>query len=84
MIDVKNLTKRYDNLLALDNINMEIAENEVFGLLGPNGAGKTTLIHILSTLLKPTAGKATVNGYDISTEQQKVQVQHRGCLSSPK
>ncbi|MGA8844821.1 MAG: ATP-binding cassette domain-containing protein [Nitrososphaeraceae archaeon] len=72
MIDVKNLTKKYDNLLALDNINMEIAENEVFGLLGPNGAGKTTLIHILSTLLKPTAGKATVNGYDISTEQQKV------------
>ena len=51
---------------------MEIAENEVFGLLGPNGAGKTTLIHILSTLLKPTAGKATVNGYDISTQQQKV------------
>ena len=72
MIDIKNLTKKYDNLLALDNINMEIAENEVFGLLGPNGAGKTTLIHILSTLLKPTAGKATVNGYDISTEQQKV------------
>jgi ABC-2 type transport system ATP-binding protein len=72
LIDVKNLTKKYDNLLALDNINMEIAENEVFGLLGPNGAGKTTLIHILSTLLKPTAGKATVNGYDISTEQQKV------------
>ena len=51
---------------------MKIAENEVYGLLGPNGAGKTTLIHILSTLLKPTAGKATVNGYDISTEQQKV------------
>ena len=72
MIDVKNLTKKYDNLLALDNINMKIAENEVYGLLGPNGAGKTTLIHILSTLLKPTAGKATVNGYDISTEQQKV------------
>jgi ABC-2 type transport system ATP-binding protein len=72
LIEVKNLTKKYDNLIALNNINLEIAENEVFGLLGPNGAGKTTLIHILSTLLKPTSGKATVNGYDISNEQQRV------------
>ena len=58
--------------MALDNINLKIADNEVFGLLGPNGAGKTTLLHILSTLLKATLGGATVNGYDISTEQQKV------------
>jgi ABC-2 type transport system ATP-binding protein len=72
LIEVKNLTKKYDSLIALDKINLEIAENEVFGLLGPNGAGKTTLIHILSTLLKPTSGNATVNGYDISSEQQKV------------
>ena len=72
MIEVKNLTKKYDSLIALDKINLEIAENEVFGLLGPNGAGKTTLIHILSTLLKPTSGNATVNGYDISSEKQKV------------
>ena len=76
MIEVKNLTKKYDNLFALDRINLDIEENEVFGLLGPNGAGKTTLIHILSTLLKPTFGTAKVNGYDISSEKQKV----RSCI----
>lgn len=72
MIKIRNLTKRYENLTAVDDINLEIAKGEVFGLLGPNGAGKTTVIHMLATLLKPTSGTAIVNGYDVVTEPGKV------------
>src|SRR3989454_4914287 len=72
LIHISNLTKRYDKLVAVNNLNLDIGENEVFGLLGPNGAGKTTLIHMLATLLRPTSGSATVNGFDIITEPSKV------------
>jgi ABC-2 type transport system ATP-binding protein len=72
LITIKNLSKRYENLTVVDNLNLTIDENEVFGLLGPNGAGKTTTIHILATLLKPTSGTAIVNGYDIMREASKV------------
>jgi ABC-2 type transport system ATP-binding protein len=72
LISIKNLVKTYDSLTAIDNVNLDIYDNEVFGLLGPNGAGKTTLIHILATLIKPTMGSASVNGYDIVKESSKV------------
>lgn len=72
MIKIHNLTKRYEKLIAVDNLNLDIGQNEVFGLLGPNGAGKTTLIHMLATLLRPTSGSATVNGFDIISESDKV------------
>jgi len=72
LIRIKNLVKTYENLTAIDNVNLDIYDNEVFGLLGPNGAGKTTLIHILATLIKPTSGNASVNGYDIVKESSKV------------
>lgn len=72
MIKIQNLTKRYQKLTAVDNLNLEIAKNEVFGLLGPNGAGKTTVIHMLATLLKPTSGTAIVNGYDIISDPSRV------------
>jgi ABC-2 type transport system ATP-binding protein len=72
LITIKNLSKRYEKLTVVDNLNLTIDENEVFGLLGPNGAGKTTTIHILATLLKPTSGTAIVNGYDIMREASKV------------
>lgn len=57
---------------ALDNISFAVEKGEIFGLLGPNGAGKTTLTKILATLLKPTDGHASVNGYDVDTEEDKV------------
>jgi ABC-2 type transport system ATP-binding protein len=72
MIKIKRLVKKYGDRIAVDNLTLDINENEVFGLLGSNGAGKTTTIHMLATLLKPSSGSATVNGYDIVQEPAKV------------
>lgn len=65
----KNLRKE---LVALQDINLEVRQGELFGLLGPNGAGKTTLIKILTTLLAPTSGRACVAGLDVAREPEKV------------
>ncbi|MBG80103.1 MAG: multidrug ABC transporter ATP-binding protein [Phycisphaerae bacterium] len=62
MIETVNLTKKYGELTALDNLNLEIEEGDCFGFIGPNGAGKTTTIKILATLLKPTWGEARIDG----------------------
>lgn len=65
MIKVENLTKKYRNIIAVNNLNLEIKKQEIFGFLGPNGAGKTTTIRILSTLTLPTSGSVYINGYDV-------------------
>ncbi len=65
-IEAQNLTRRFGDLIAVDHISFEVPQGEVFGFLGPNGAGKTTTISMLTTLLKPTEGSATVAGHDIS------------------
>ena len=65
MIQTINLTKRYGDLVALSNLNLEIEEGDCFGFIGPNGAGKTTCIKILATLLKPTWGEARINGLSV-------------------
>ena len=72
MIKIRGLTKKYGSHIAVDNLTLDIYENEVFGLLGSNGAGKTTTIHMLATLLKPSSGSATVNGYDIVSQPSRV------------
>jgi ABC-2 type transport system ATP-binding protein len=71
-IQVENLTKKFNGLVAVDNITFEVDTGELFGLLGPNGAGKTTTINILSTLLKKTSGSGTVGGFDISKNKDDV------------
>ena len=72
MIKVMNLTKRFRDFTAVDHISFEVSAGEIFGFLGPNGAGKTTAIMMLTTLLRPSDGKATVCGFDISKEQGKI------------
>jgi len=63
MISTENLTKQFDHTPAVENLTLEVHEGEVFGFLGPNGAGKTTTVRILTSLIRPTSGTATVNGY---------------------
>jgi ABC-2 type transport system ATP-binding protein len=64
MIKVNNLTKKFGDFTAVDNISFQVDQGEIFAFLGPNGAGKSTTIKILTTLVKPTSGKVTVNGFD--------------------
>lgn len=71
-IVVENLVKRFGPVEAVRGVSFTVARGEIFGFLGPNGAGKTTTIHILATLLKPTAGRATVASYDVVKEPDKV------------
>ena len=72
VIETHQLTKTYGSLKAVDTLDITVESGEIFGLLGPNGAGKTTTISMLCTILKPTSGSATVNGYDIVKEANKV------------
>jgi ABC-2 type transport system ATP-binding protein len=71
-IRVDQLTKRFNDLIAVDHISFEIEQGEIFGLLGPNGAGKTTTLSMLATMLKPTSGSAMVNGIDIEEDEDGV------------
>ncbi|MEI2664917.1 ABC transporter ATP-binding protein [Rossellomorea sp. LJF3] len=75
MIEIHNLSKRYGSFLALDNLNLSIGKGTVFGFVGQNGAGKSTTFSILATLLAPTSGTATVNGFNISKEPKLVRRQ---------
>lgn len=72
MIEVKNLTKKFNGFVAVDNISLSIEKGEICAFLGPNGAGKTTTIRMLTTLLKPTSGEIKINGYDPQKDQDKV------------
>lgn len=72
MIEVFNLTKKFKETIAVNNISFKVDEGTVFGLLGENGAGKTTTLRVLATMLKPTKGTAVINGYDIMEEPAEV------------
>ncbi len=71
-IRVEDLTKQFQDVTAVDHISFSVEEGELFGLLGPNGAGKTTTINMLSTLLKPTSGRAEVGGFDVARRRDDV------------
>jgi ABC-2 type transport system ATP-binding protein len=72
IIQVENLVKKFGELVAVDHISFNVTQGEIFGFLGPNGAGKTTTINILCTLARPTAGRATLNGFDVVRQQNQV------------
>jgi len=72
MIETRNLTKKYGNLTAVDDLNLIVKDGDIFGFIGPNGAGKTTTMRILVTLLEPTQGRAFVNGLDVRRHGKKV------------
>lgn len=72
VIETYSISKKFDDFTAVDSVNLEVETNSVYGLLGPNGAGKTTLISMLCTILHPTSGTATVNGYDIVKQAKEV------------
>jgi ABC-2 type transport system ATP-binding protein len=71
-IEVKELTKYYGSLLAVDHVNFEVRSKEIFGLLGPNGAGKTTTIRMLCGMLRSTSGTALIDGFDVAQKPQEV------------
>ncbi len=72
IIVVKNLIKRFKDLTAVDDISFDVKKGEIFAFLGPNGAGKTTTIKILTTLLEPTSGEATIDGYSVTRDPGEV------------
>jgi len=72
IIRTNNLTKKFNDFAAVDNISFSVKKGEIFGFLGPNGAGKTTTIKMLTTLLNPTAGSADIAGYDIKKQRNQV------------
>ena len=74
-IDIQDLTKRYGKLIALDHVSLSVPESSLFGLIGPDGAGKTTLYQILTTLLSPDEGSATVAGLDVVRDYKKLRTQ---------
>jgi len=71
-LEVTNLTKQYGKILAVDGINFDVAENEIFALIGPNGAGKSTTLRMLATVLTPTSGEAKIYGLDLKKDSDKI------------
>jgi ABC-2 type transport system ATP-binding protein len=80
MIEARGLTKRFDDFTAVDNVSLTVGPGTLLALLGPNGAGKTTSVRMLSAILKPTMGSASINGYDVATEAEQVR-RHIGLLT---
>ena len=72
IINIKKLTKEFEEITAVNNLTLEIMEGELFSLLGPNGAGKTTTINILNGIIQPTKGNATVAGFDVTKDMDEI------------
>ena len=79
MIEVKNVTKKYGNFTAVDNISFDVKDGEIIGLLGPNGAGKSTTMNMITGFIEATEGQIVVNGYDIFKKPQKAK-KHIGYM----
>lgn len=79
-IEIKNLTKYFDDFLAVNNVSFNVKKGDVFGFLGPNGSGKTTVIRMIMGLISPTSGTGKVLGYDVTKESDKIR-EHIGYMS---
>ena len=71
MIEVKNLTKKYGDTVAVDNLSFRVEKGEIYGFLGPNGAGKSTTMNIITGYLAATEGEVLIDGYDILRDAKK-------------
>jgi ABC-2 type transport system ATP-binding protein len=80
MIKADNLTKRFDDLVAVEGLTFEVSEGEVFGLVGPDGAGKTTTMRLLTAIMAPSSGEARVAGYSVRTDAEAIK-EHIGYMS---
>ena len=74
MIETENLTRKFGNLTAVDNLNLNVDEGEVFGLLGPNGAGKTTTVRMLCCLISKSSGRARIGSYEVGSEENALKI----------
>ena len=82
-IEIKNLNKQYNNILAVKNINFKIEKGSIVGLLGPNGCGKTTTIGMILGLIKPTSGTVCINGQNIENENNRTKILEKVNFISP-
>ena len=82
-IEIKNLSKQYNNILAVKNINFKINKGSIVGLLGPNGCGKTTTIGMMLGLIKPTSGTVFINGLNIENENNRTKILEKVNFISP-
>ena len=83
ILRVKNLTKKYGNRTAVDNVSFDVFEGEIFGFLGPNGAGKTTTLKMITGLAKPTSGNVLICGYPLKTQYEKAIQNLGGVIETP-
>jgi ABC-2 type transport system ATP-binding protein len=79
-ITAEGLVRRFEDVTAVDHVDLQIARGEIYGFLGPNGAGKSTTVRVLCTLLSPSAGRAIVAGYDVATQPDKVRLRIGAAL----
>ena len=83
VLEVNNLTKKYKERVAVDNVSFEIIEGEIFGLIGPNGAGKTTIIKMITGLAKPTQGTIRIDGISLNNHYEKAIAKLGGIIETP-
>jgi ABC-2 type transport system ATP-binding protein len=80
VIEAKRLTRKFGNLVAVDHVKFEVYQGEIFGFLGPNGAGKTTTVRMLTGVIDPTEGTATIQGHDIRKEPLLSESERPHCI----
>lgn len=83
MIELKNLTKRYGNTLAVDRLNLSVSKGEIYGFIGPNGAGKTTTIRMMGGVLSPTEGSVIIEGVNMADEPESVKERSASYRTDP-